>query len=77
VSGVALNHLVGTEFRVGEVRLKGVRLCEPCGYLERVTGLPVKAGLVHRGGLRAQVLSGGTIRVGDPVVPVAAPSPVA
>jgi MOSC domain-containing protein YiiM len=66
--GVALNHLVGREFRVGEVRLKGIKLCEPCATLERLTGLDVRAGLVHRGGLRAQVVSGGKIRVGDPVV---------
>jgi MOSC domain-containing protein YiiM len=69
VRDVALNHLVGREFVVGEVRLKGIRLCEPCEYLENVTGKKVRAGLVHRGGLRAQVLRGGTIRVGDPVVP--------
>ncbi|MFO0953499.1 MAG: MOSC domain-containing protein [Isosphaeraceae bacterium] len=65
--GVALNHLVGREFRVGPVRLRGVRLCEPCGHLERLTRRGVRAGLVHRGGLRAQILGGGTIRVGDPV----------
>jgi MOSC domain-containing protein YiiM len=65
--GVALNHLVGCDFRVGDVALHGVRLCEPCGHLEQVTGRPVRAGLVHRGGLRAQILTAGTIRVGDPV----------
>jgi MOSC domain-containing protein YiiM len=65
--GVALNHLVGRDFRVGEVALRGIRLCEPCGHLERVTGRPVRAGLVHRGGLRAQILTAGTIRTADPI----------
>jgi MOSC domain-containing protein YiiM len=65
--GVALNHLVGREFRVGEVALRGIRLCEPCGHLERVTGRPVREGLLHRGGLRAQILTAGTIRTGDAI----------
>ena len=67
--GVALNHLVGCEFRVGEVRLRGHELCEPCGDLARMTGRPqVLPGLVHRGGLRAEILTDGVIRVGDPVI---------
>jgi MOSC domain-containing protein YiiM len=65
--GVPLNHLVGKRFRVGEAVLVGVQLSEPCGYLERLTGKNVREGLVHRGGLRADVLVGGTIREGDPV----------
>ncbi|HEU5250864.1 MAG TPA: MOSC domain-containing protein [Thermoanaerobaculia bacterium] len=68
--GVALNHLVGRRFRVGEVTLLGLRLCEPCGHLERMSGKPVSEGLVHRGGLRAQILTEGLIRVGDAVEPV-------
>ncbi len=66
--GVALNHLVGREFRVGEVRLQGIRLCEPCAHLEALAGKKVRAGLVHRGGLRAQVRVEGVLRVGDPIV---------
>lgn len=66
--GVALNHLVGREFRVGETRLLGHELCEPCGDLARMTGKPqILAGLVHRGGLRAEILEGGAIRLGDRV----------
>jgi MOSC domain-containing protein YiiM len=66
--GVALNHLVGREFSVGEVRLRGYELCEPCGTLARMTGKPqILPGLVHRGGLRAEILEGGVIRVGDSV----------
>ncbi|HEV8584293.1 MAG TPA: MOSC domain-containing protein [Methylomirabilota bacterium] len=68
--GVPLNDLVGRVFRVGDVRLRGTRLCEPCTYLEGLLARPgVMAALVHRGGLRAQVLEGGTIRVGDVVRP--------
>jgi MOSC domain-containing protein YiiM len=44
-----------------------IRLCEPCRHLEQVTGQPVRAGLVHRGGLRAQIVTGGTIRVADSI----------
>jgi MOSC domain-containing protein YiiM len=65
--GVAVNHLVGRRFRIGEVRLRGLRLCEPCSHMERLSGKPVRSGLVHRGGLRAEILTGGVIRVGDPV----------
>jgi MOSC domain-containing protein YiiM len=67
--GVPLNHLVDEEFTVGEVRLRGLKLCEPCGHLERVTAKAVKKPLIHRGGLRAQILKSGTIRVGDLVTP--------
>lgn len=64
--GVALNHLVGREFTVGEVRLRGHELCEPCASLARMTGKPqILPGLIHRGGLRAEILEGGMIRVGD------------
>ena len=65
--GVALNHLVGRTFRVGGAVFKGVRLCEPCGHLEQLTGRLVRPGLVHRGGLRTQILETGMVRVGDSV----------
>jgi len=63
--GVRLNDLVGREFSIGEVRVLGCRLCEPCTHLERLTGKGVLKGLVHRGGLRAEFLTDGVIRVGD------------
>lgn len=64
--GVALNHLVGQEFSVGDVRLRGLRLCEPCAHLQKVSQRPgILGGLIHRGGLRAQILSDGIIRVDD------------
>lgn len=65
--GVPLNHLVGREFTVGGVKVRGIRLCEPCSHLEGLTGLPVIKALRHRGGLRAQILTQGVIRVGDSV----------
>jgi MOSC domain-containing protein YiiM len=68
--GVPLNHLVGRQFRVGDVLLEGVRLCEPCGHLESLTQVGARQGLIHRGGLRARIVTEGTIRVGDPIEPV-------
>jgi MOSC domain-containing protein YiiM len=68
-SGVALNDLVGKEFQIGAVRLKGVRLAEPCNHLERLTRPGVLKGLVHRAGLRADILDEGVLRVGDAIVP--------
>ncbi len=65
--GVALNHLVGREFKVGPVLLRGIRLCEPCSHLEKLTRHGIISGLTHRGGLRAQVVGEGTIRVGDAI----------
>jgi MOSC domain-containing protein YiiM len=66
--GVPLNDLVGKSFRIGEnVVLKGLELCEPCGYLEKRTFAGIKAALKHRGGLRCCVLEGGEIRVDDKV----------
>lgn len=65
--GIDLNALVGCEFTVGEVRCRGMRLCEPCTVVQRHAGRPILRPLVHRGGLRADILEDGTIRVGDPV----------
>jgi MOSC domain-containing protein YiiM len=63
--GIALNDLVGHRFRVGEVEAFGDEPCDPCRHLERLTKPGVLRGLAHRGGLRASILSGGAIRVGD------------
>jgi MOSC domain-containing protein YiiM len=62
---VPLNHLVGREFLVGGVMLRGIRLCEPCGHLESLTCKGVASALHHRGGLRAQIVQGGMLRTGD------------
>jgi DNA-binding transcriptional ArsR family regulator len=67
--GVPLNHLVGRELRIGSVVLRGMRLCEPCTYLSGLVGRDVKTGLIHRGGLRADIVRGGTIRAGAAVRP--------
>ena len=65
--GVPLNDLVDKEFRVGTVAMRGVRLSEPCAHLASLTDERVLRGLVHRAGLKAQVLNDGVIRVGDAV----------
>lgn len=65
--GVPLNHLVEREFTVGNVLLRGIRLCEPCDHLESLTRNGIKEGLHHRGGLRASVVRGGELRPGDPI----------
>ena len=62
---VPLNHLVGKEFRVGEVTLRGIRLCEPCNHLAQLTQPEVQPALVHRGGLRATIVTEGMIHPGD------------
>lgn len=67
--GVPVNHLVGKEFTVGEVRMRGYDLAEPCTYLEELTRVGVRKALIHRGGLRAEILDDGPIRVGDTVHP--------
>ena len=63
--GAPLNELVGKKFCVGQAVLKGLELCEPCGYLEKRTFVGIKAALKHRGGLRCCVVEGGKIEVGD------------
>jgi MOSC domain-containing protein YiiM len=67
--GVPLNDLVTKTFRVGPVLLRGMELCEPCGYLERRTYAGIKAALKHRGGLRCAIVEGGQLHVGDAVRP--------
>lgn len=65
--GVRLNPLVGRRFRVGDVDCLGIELCEPCAHLQSLTQQGVIRGLAHRGGLRADILTSGTISAGDPV----------
>jgi MOSC domain-containing protein YiiM len=67
VRGVKLNELVGERFRVGEVECYGVELCEPCSHLEQLTRPGIIKELAHRAGINADIVVGGTIRVGDPV----------
>jgi len=70
VSGVRLNELIGRRFTVGEVECIGVEICEPCLHLQQLTRPGIIKDMVHRGGLNADILSGGTISVGDPVAAV-------
>jgi MOSC domain-containing protein YiiM len=65
--GVRLNDLVEKEFFVGTIPMRGMRLCEPCSHLARLTTRPVLPGLVHRGGLYAEILQDGELLVGDPI----------
>jgi MOSC domain-containing protein YiiM len=67
VRGVRLNDLVGKRFRVGEVECVGVELCEPCLHLQSMTRPGIIDDLLHRGGLNADILVGGTIAIGDAV----------
>ena len=68
-SGVPLNHLVDVEFWVGSVLMRGTRLCEPCKHLDELTQPGVMGGLIHRGGLRAKILTEGVVRPGDVIRP--------
>lgn len=72
--GIDLNALVGREFQIGTSRCIGRRLCEPCSHLQRLTGRALLRPMVHRGGLRADVLTSGTVKVGDAVVALPQPS---
>lgn len=65
--GVRLNDLVGAAFTLGDVLLEGIRLCEPCTHLARVSYPETLAGLVHKGGLRARIARGGIVRVGGEI----------
>ena len=65
--GIDLNALVGRRFTVGGVECEGTELCEPCNTLAKLTERGVLRGLVHRGGLRADILASGEIAVGDAV----------
>jgi len=67
VRDVRLNDLVGRKFKVGEVECLGVELCEPCLHLQSLTRPGIIDDLLHRGGLNADLLTSGTIAVGDTV----------
>ena len=69
-TGVPVGHLVGRYFRVGDCVLYGGRLNVPCKYLEGLLGKPVFRPLIHRSGLNARIVIGGTVAVGDRVEPV-------
>ena len=63
--GVNLNDLAGKEFTLGSARLRGIRLCEPCAHLAQLLTPDIMPALVHKSGLRAQILSDGEVCAGD------------
>jgi hypothetical protein len=65
--GIELNRLVRRDFMIGDVRCRGMRLCEPCKVADRYATRPILRALVHRGGLRADILEDGQIHIGDPI----------
>jgi MOSC domain-containing protein YiiM len=66
--GIRLDDLVGKRFRVGEVECYGVELCEPCKHLQSLTRPGIIKELAHRAGINADILTDGTISVGDEIV---------
>ena len=66
-NGIPLNELVGHIFFIGEIKLRGVRLCEPCQYLANKTDPRILQSMVHRGGLRADILTEGDIHLNDSI----------
>jgi hypothetical protein len=71
--GIDLNALVGHDFLLGAVHCRGMRLCEPCRVIDRYATRPLLRPLVHRGGLRADIVEDGVLQVGDDVRPLAQP----
>jgi MOSC domain-containing protein YiiM len=65
--GISLNDLVGKRFKVGDLECVGVELCHPCKHMESLTKPGTMKGLVNRGGLNADILTGGELSVGDTV----------
>ncbi len=70
--GVRLNDLLGKRFRIGTVEMEGVELCEPCKLWAKRTHAEILPFFKGKGGLRARIVAGGTLRVGDAVVESAA-----
>ena len=68
--GIDVNALVGRTFRIGDVLCEGRRLCEPCVHLDRLSGPGLLRPLIHKGGLRADILTDGKVRLGAPIQPV-------
>ena len=72
VAGLDLLALVGRTVTVGAAEVEVMEDNPPCGYLQKLTGKPVVAGLQGKGGVRGRIRSGGPIRIGDPVAVAAA-----
>jgi MOSC domain-containing protein YiiM len=70
--GIDVDALLGKRFRIGDVVCEGVRACPPCNHLDELTGKPLLRPLARRGGLRARIVTGGELRVGDRIEPAPA-----
>lgn len=68
--GIRLDSLIGKRFQIGQVVCRAVRRCEPCTWLEELLGREIIYPLVHRAGIRVEILVGGPIALGDPIVPL-------
>lgn len=72
--GIWLNQLVGKTFKIGEVLCRGIELCEPCKVMARQfpAGILPQAEIIcafaHKGGIRAEVLADGIVRMGDKIL---------
>lgn len=78
VRGLDLDATLGRELLIGGVRVRVARRCEPCQYLEGLLGRDVLIPLVHKAGVRVEILEDGEIAVGDAVhlaTPSGHPSP--
>jgi MOSC domain-containing protein YiiM len=73
VSGVELNDLIGEEFSIQGVRLRGTADCKPCYWMDQAIAPGAEEFLQGNGGLRAQILSDGVIAVGEGHLVLAAP----
>lgn len=69
-AGVRLEDFIGREFTIGDVRLRGIRLCEPCAHLAQLLGPEVLRDMVHRAGLRAAILTPGVVSAGDMIASI-------
>jgi len=74
VRGISLNDLVGQQFKVGETILEGAELAHPCDFMNKTIGEGARELLADRGGIRARIVQGGTIRVGDSIEVIASVS---
>ncbi len=68
--GIDLNALVGSDFTIGDIRCRGMRLCEPCSVVQKYAERPVLRQLVHRAGLRVDILSEGVLEAGQAIAVV-------
>ena len=68
VSGINLNELIDKKIKINKVTLKIHEICQPCKYLQdrlKTPGL-VKM-LLNKSGVRAEILSSGSLSVGDDI----------